>query len=52
MAEIKLTDVLKEGLEEAKQKEKVKEEMILYAQKMDRSLEKLRQLMRRDGYNL
>lgn len=52
MAKIKLTKVLKEGLDEAKQREVVKKEMDFYVQKMDKSIEKLRNLMRRDGYNV
>jgi hypothetical protein len=52
MAKIKLTKILKEGLDEAKQKERIKKEMDFYAQKMDKSIEKLRSLMRKDGYSV
>lgn len=52
MAKIKLNKVLKEGLKEAEEREKIKHEMKSYVKKMDENLNKLRKLMRRDGYNV
>lgn len=52
MSKIKLVHLLKEYLKEIKHKHKVKQEMNVYAQKMDKSLEKLKTLMRKDGYEV
>jgi hypothetical protein len=52
MAKIKLTKVLREGLEQEKKKQESLHKMSFYEKKMDQGLEKLRNLMRRDGYNV
>jgi len=52
MAKIKLTRVLKEGLEQEKKKQESLRKMSFYEKKMDQSLEKLRQMMKRDGYDV
>ena len=52
MAKIKLTNVLKEGLEEREKKERIREEMHYYAKKMSESLGKLKALAKRDGYDI
>jgi hypothetical protein len=52
MSKIKLTSILKESLQEIKKKEEIKKEMSLYTRKMGKSLEKLKNLMRRDGYSV
>lgn len=52
MSKIKLTNILRESLRERKKKQEIKKEMNLYTRKMSESLEKLKNLMRRDGYSV
>lgn len=52
MAKIKLSKLVKDYLQERKHRDTIKQEMKLYVQKMDVGLNKLRNLMRKDGYNV
>jgi len=52
MSKIKLVEIAKETLKEVQKKAQIKKEMDSYIQKMDNSLEKLKALMRKDGYNV
>jgi len=52
MSKIKLTEIVKETLQEAQKKARIRKEMDSYVQKMSSSIEKLKTLMRRDGYDV
>jgi hypothetical protein len=52
MAKIKLARVLEEALEQEKKKQESLRKMSFYEKKMDQGLEKLRQMMKRDGYDV
>jgi len=52
MAKIKLTKVLREGLEQEKKKQETVSEMRFYLDDFRKRLEDLKSKMRRDGYNV
>lgn len=52
MSKIKLSRIVKEVIEQEKKKQTALQRMSVYEKKMDQSLKKLKQLMRRDGYDI
>jgi hypothetical protein len=52
MSKIKLTEIVKETLQKAQNKARIRKEMDSYVQKMSSGIEKLKTLMRRDGYDV
>ena len=52
MAKMKLTKLLSEVIEKRIERERIEKKMDSYVKKMDESLDKLRALMIRDGYEV